>query len=263
MTGALCADRLEVRALTTLPLVAPGDDLGALIVAALRRAEIEPAAGDVLVVTSKIVSRAEDRFVDLSAVEAGPAARRLADEIEGDPRVVQLVLEESVAVSRKARGVLIVRHRLGFVSANAGIDQSNAEPPGRRGGGPWALLLPRAPDDSARRLRAAVSAATGADVAVVISDSHGRPFRLGTVGVALGVAGLPALWDGRGHPDLFGRPLEHTVTALADQIAATADLVAGQGSEGRPVVHLRGLRFDVVDGSARDLVRPPADDLYA
>jgi coenzyme F420-0:L-glutamate ligase/coenzyme F420-1:gamma-L-glutamate ligase len=166
-------------------------------------------------------------------------------------------------LSRAAKNVLLVRHRLGFVSANAGIDESNARP-SAAGQGPWVLLLPRDPDASAAALRARVAERFGADVGVVVTDSHGRPFRIGTVGVAIGVAGLPPLWDYRGREDLHQRPLVVTITALADQVAAAADLVAGQADEGRAVIHVRGLRFSPTDdASSRALVRPEADDLYA
>jgi coenzyme F420-0:L-glutamate ligase/coenzyme F420-1:gamma-L-glutamate ligase len=181
-----------------------------------------------------------------------------------DARFVELVLRESVAVSRTAREALIVRDRHGFVHANAGIDLSNAKPTGAStASGPWALRLPVDPDASAEAIRSALSAATHAAIGVVVSDSFGRPFRLGTVGTAIGVAGVPALWDKRGEIDLFGRTLEHTETALADQIAATADLVAGQGGEGRAAVVVRGLSFDVGAHGVGELLRPPSKDLYA
>jgi coenzyme F420-0:L-glutamate ligase/coenzyme F420-1:gamma-L-glutamate ligase len=200
------------------------------------------AEGDVLVVTSKLLSRAEGRFVDLSRVEPSPRAARVARTVGKDPRLVELVLRESIAISRQAPGVLIVRHRLGFVVANAGIDASNAVPPDAPAGtGPWALLLPEAPDASAAaiRARAETAAPAGTRVGVVVTDSFGRPFRMGTVGVAIGVSGLPPLWDRRGESDLFGRKLEQTITALADQVAAVGDLVAGQAAEGRPLVLVR------------------------
>ncbi len=262
MNGIACAARLEVTALPDVPIVQPGDDLAGMVRDALGRAEIQLRDGDVLVVASKIVSRAEGRFVDLATVTPTARAEDLAREIAGDARIVELVLRESTHVSRKARGALVVRHHLGFVTANAGIDLSNAAPPSTmHGTGPWALLLPASPDESAERLRAALSA--DAAIGIVVSDSHGRPFRLGTVGAAIGLAGLPATWDQRGESDLFGRILEHTMTALADQVAAAADLVAGQGAERRGVVHVRGLSFPITGGSAKDLLRPSEGDLYA
>jgi coenzyme F420-0:L-glutamate ligase / coenzyme F420-1:gamma-L-glutamate ligase len=259
-----CADRLEVVALPGVPLLQTGNDLGAIAVAAVARARLVLRDGDVLVAASKAVSRAEGRFVDLSTVDVSPAARSLAREVAKDERFVELVLRESTAVSRAAPNVLIVRHRLGFVCADAGIDQSNATPVGASASsGPWVLLLPEAPDASAKHLRRALGEASRAAVGVVVSDSFGRPFRLGTVGAAIGVSGLPPLWDKSGEADLYGRRLEHTVTAIADQVAAAADLVAGQGSEGRPLLIVRGLTFEPEDGRAADLVRPPGTDVYA
>jgi coenzyme F420-0:L-glutamate ligase/coenzyme F420-1:gamma-L-glutamate ligase len=231
---------------------------------ALSAAGLSVSDGDVLVVTSKIVSRAEGRFVELGSVEPSPRAIELAREVRKDPRSVELILRESTAVSRRAPGVLVVRHRLGFVVANAGIDLSNAVPPDAPpGSGPWALLLPESPDASAAAIRARVEAESGASVGVVITDSFGRPFRLGTVGVAIGVSGLPPVWDRRGEPDLFGRALESTVTALADQVAAVADLVAGQAAERRPVQFVRGLWFSPSDRGAEAILRPADEDLYA
>jgi coenzyme F420-0:L-glutamate ligase/coenzyme F420-1:gamma-L-glutamate ligase len=259
-----CGPRLEVFAVPGVPLLRTGDDLGAIAAAALAGAGITLHDGDVVVVASKAVSRAEGRFVDLSTVQPSAQARELGEEIGKDPRVVQLVLSEATSVSRKARDVLIVRHRLGFVIANAAIDLSNARPAeAPEESGPWALLLPVNPDASAEALRRALSSHGGAAVGVVISDSFGRPFRLGTVGVAIGVSGLPALWDKRGEPDLFERRLEHTETALADQVAAAADLVAGQANEGRALVVVRGLSFDVGTHGIGELLRPPTQDLYA
>jgi coenzyme F420-0:L-glutamate ligase / coenzyme F420-1:gamma-L-glutamate ligase len=259
-----CGHRLEALAVPGIPLVGRGDDVPALVWTALGAAGLVLADGDVLVVTSKLLSRAEGRFVELPRVEASARAVELGREIGKDPRVVELILRESTAVSRRAPGVLVVRHRLGFVVANAGVDASNAVPPDAPAhSGPWALLLPEQPDASAAAIRAHVERASGAHVGVVITDSFGRPFRLGTVGVAIGVSGLPPLWDRRGEPDLFGRALESTVTALADQVAAVADLVAGQAAEGRPLVLVRGLRFDPVDQGAGALLRKPEEDLYA
>ncbi|MGD0673904.1 MAG: coenzyme F420-0:L-glutamate ligase [Polyangiaceae bacterium] len=264
MSLITCSHRLEVLALEGLPLVAPGDDVPALVVRALSAAGLSISDGDVLVVTSKMLSRAEGRFVELPRVEPSARAIDLAEEVRKDPRTVELILRESTAVSRRAPGVLVVRHRLGFVVANAGIDFSNAVPPDALpGSGPWALLLPESPDASAAAVRAKVEAVSGARVGVVVTDSFGRPFRLGTVGVAIGVSGLPPTWDRRGDPDLFGRPLESTITALADQVAAVADLVAGQAAERRPVQLVRGLGFPPCDRGAGSLLRPADEDLYA
>jgi coenzyme F420-0:L-glutamate ligase/coenzyme F420-1:gamma-L-glutamate ligase len=248
---------LALFALPGLPLIQPGDDLAAVIAAALARAEWALQAGDVLVITSKIVSKAEGRTARLADVTPGVEAQRLAAITGKDPRVVELVLRESSAVSRTGPNTLIVRHRLGFVSANAGIDQSNLN-----GGDDLVLLLPLDPDESARRLRDRLAELTGIAPAIVISDSHGRPFRLGNVGVAVGAAGLPALRDLRGQTDLFGRVLKISLQALGDEIASAANLLSGEGAEGLPVVLLRGLQFTPADGRAADLVRPLEQDLY-
>jgi coenzyme F420-0:L-glutamate ligase/coenzyme F420-1:gamma-L-glutamate ligase len=262
--GIACEPRLELTALPGLPVIRPGDDLAELIAAGLRRTGMDLRHGDILVVASKAVSRAEGRFVDLATIEPSDRARELGREIDRDARMVELVLREASQISRKAREVLIVRHRLGFISANAGIDCSNAAPPHAPAGmGPWALLLPEDPDASADRIRRTLQNLSNAEIGVLVSDSFGRPFRLGTVGVAIGVSAVPSLWDRRGERDLFGRALEHTITALADQVAAAADLVAGQAAEGRPVVHVRGLAFTPGEYSAKDLCRPPEQDLYA
>jgi coenzyme F420-0:L-glutamate ligase/coenzyme F420-1:gamma-L-glutamate ligase len=269
MTGAEpqgigCGGRLEIVALPGLPIVQAGADLAALVADGLARAGIALADGDVLVIVSKVVSRAEGRFVDLTTVTPTDRARAAAHQTGKDARLCELILSESESVSRSGPGALVVRHRLGFVSADAGIDASNAAPAGAApGSGPWALLLPADPDGSAARLRSALEARTGARIGVVISDSFGRPFRLGTVGAAIGVAGLPPLWDQRGGVDLFGRVLQQTITALADQVAAAADLVAGQAAEGRAAVHVRGLTFPAGEHSAAELYRPRDRDLYA
>jgi coenzyme F420-0:L-glutamate ligase / coenzyme F420-1:gamma-L-glutamate ligase len=259
-----CDELFTVRALKGVPTVNPGDDLVRIIAGALDRTGMELLDNDVLVVVSKVISRAEDRFVDVSTVEPSRRAERLAARTGKDARVVELVLREAAAVSRVAQGALIVRHHLGFVCADAGIDFSNAgAPAGRSGVGPWALLLPAEPDRSASRLREALQRETRKRLGVIVSDSHGRPFRLGTIGAAIGVSGVPALWDRRGEPDRFGRVLEHTQTALADQLATAADLVAGQADESRPVMLLRGLAFDPMDEPATRLCRPLEQDLYA
>jgi coenzyme F420-0:L-glutamate ligase/coenzyme F420-1:gamma-L-glutamate ligase len=210
------------------------------------------------------VSKAEDRFVDLSNVEPSAEALKLGAEIDKDPRLVECILKETLSISRKRLGALIVRQRLGIVSANAGIDLSNALPHGAKpGAGPWALLLPENPDATAETIGSRLSDRYACTVGVVITDSLGRPFRVGTVGAAIGVAGMPAIWDQRGLPDLDGRTMEHTITAFADQVAAAADLVAGQAGEGTPVVVVRGLFWPTAPaGTAQQLIRDSDEDLY-
>ena len=243
---------LEVIALEGLPFVRPGDDLVELIASALTRNDVAPRAGDVLVVAQKIVSKAEGRMVDLATVEPSAKALTLAAEVDKDPRLVELILSESVRVVRARRNVLIVEHRLGFIMANAGVDQSNVAP---ADGASRALLLPENPDRSAETLRRGLAAATGIDLAVVINDSFGRAWRQGTAGVAIGVAGLPALIDLRGRPDLFGRTLEASVIGFADEIAAAASLVMGQADEATPVVLIRGLRWSAPESTAASIIR--------
>lgn len=236
----------------------PGDDVARLLLDALDRAGLAPLDGDVLAVAQKIVSKAEGRSVDLADVTPSPRAVELAAQVGKDPRLIELVLRESEEVSRLRPGVIITRHRLGFTSANAGIDRSNVGPDGEE----RVLLLPLDPDASARRIRETIRAERGAAVGIVITDSHGRPFRLGTVGVAIGVAGLPALWDRRGEPDRYGYRLQHTDVGVADEIAAAAGLLMGQAAEGQPAVLIRGLSLPPIDGRATDLVRPKDMDLY-
>lgn len=228
-----------------------------MILDAMARLNLTFQAGDALVVTSKIVSKSEGRLFELDAVEPRPEAHELALETHKDPRIVELVLRESRLISRKAPGVLVVQHRLGFISAMAGIDQSNVD-----GSDDRVLLLPVDPDASAAGIRARLHEMTGVQVGVIISDSHGRPFRMGNVGVAIGVAGLPALLDLRGRPDLFGRELKISVQGYADMIASAANLLTGEADEGRPVALIRGLQFPPQDGHATDMVRPPEQDLY-
>lgn len=253
--------RVEIIALPGIPLIKPGDDLARLIVDGVGAAGLALQPGDILVITSKIVSKAEGRFLDLRTVTPSPRALEIAALTGKEPEMVEVILSESQAVSRMRKGVLVTRHRLGFVSANAGVDHSNVGPDGEQ----WVLLLPVAPDESASRLRAALRELTGIAPGIVISDTHGRPFRLGNVGVAVGAAGLPALLDLRGREDLFHRRLQYTDIALADELAAAADLVSGQAAEGLPVTLIRGYvppPGAPTDGRAADLIRPPDLDLY-
>lgn len=250
--------QLSLIGLPGIPSVQPGDDLARLIVASLEAARLALQTGDILVVTSKLVAKAEGRFVDLRTVTPSERAQEVAAITRKDPRLVELILRESTGISRMRGEVLIVRHRLGFTLANAGIDHSNVG----RDGEDWVLLLPEDPDRSARDLREALGQLTGVRPGVVISDSHGRPFRIGTVGVAVGLAGIPAVWDMRGQTDLYGRVLRVTVTGLGDELAAAAGLIGGQGAEGLPVVLIRGMKTPPGEGCAADLVRPPELDLF-
>jgi coenzyme F420-0:L-glutamate ligase/coenzyme F420-1:gamma-L-glutamate ligase len=263
--GVQCAPKLTFNAIDGLPRIQPGDDVAALLIGALERQVSELQQHDVIVVTSKIISKAEDRFVDLTKVLPSPRARELAKVTGSDPRVLEVVLWDTEKISRSAKGALIVRHHGGHVSANAGLDQSNAQPTHAPvGTGPWLLRLPAKPDSSAAALRARLVQHFGVSVAVILSDSFGRPFRLGTVGVAVGTSGIAPLYDQRGRTDMHGRRLEHTLTATADQLCAAADLLCGQADEGRPAVIVRGLRFDVPESSiaATSLCRGIGEDLY-
>jgi coenzyme F420-0:L-glutamate ligase / coenzyme F420-1:gamma-L-glutamate ligase len=242
-----------------LPLIGAGDDLIDLIASALNANSVTLRARDVLVVAQKIVSKAEGRMVDLATIEPSPRALALAAEVDKDPRLVEVILSESVRVVRARRGVLIVEHRLGFIMANAGVDRSNVAP---ADGPERVLLLPENPDRSAEALRRGLAALTGIDVAIVINDSFGRPWRQGTAGVAIGAAGLPALVDLRGHSDLFGRRLEVTVVAFADEVAAAASLLMGQADEAQPVVLIRGLSWSAPESTAAAIIRPPNEDLF-
>jgi coenzyme F420-0:L-glutamate ligase/coenzyme F420-1:gamma-L-glutamate ligase len=248
------APRIEFIALPGLPLVGAGDDLAALTLAGIAQAGLELCSGDVVVMAQKIVSKAEGRLVDLATVTPSAEAAALAEVTGKDPRLVELILRESRRVVRARPGVLIVEHRLGLIMANAGIDQSNVATEGRE----VALLLPEDPDASAERLRATL----GAGIGVVINDSFGRAWRRGSMGVAIGAAGLPALLDRRGEPDLFGRPLQITMVGYADEIAAGASLLMGQAGEGLPIVLVRGLEFAGPPGAAGDMIRPEAEDLF-
>lgn len=248
---------IVLRGLSGLPRVQPGDDLAALIAGGLDASGLSLEAGDVLVVAQKIVSKAEGRYADLATVSPSTAAKNLAEETGKDPRLVQIVLDQSRRVLRHRPGVIVVEHNLGFVMANAGIDQSNIE-----GGDQRVLLLPEDPDASSARLREMLMQRLGVAPAIVISDSFGRPWRLGTVGVAIGAAGLPALVDMRGEPDMNGRPLQHTEIGLADEIASAASLVMGQAAEQVPVVLVRGLPPRAGGGGAASLIRPAHEDMF-
>jgi coenzyme F420-0:L-glutamate ligase / coenzyme F420-1:gamma-L-glutamate ligase len=253
------AGQLTLIPITGIKLVEPSDDLVAIAIAAFAANGLVPEAGDVLVVAQKIVSKAEGRYVDVTTVEPSERAIALAAEVDKDPRFVEVVLSESKRVVRHRPGLLIVEHRLGFVMANAGIDHSNLP---TQAGGERVLLLPQDPDGSALALRTELVDTFGTDIAVIICDSFGRAWRKGTVGIALGAAGLPALIDMRGQPDLFGRELLVTETGFADEIAAAAGLLMGQANEAVPMVLVRGLGWSAPEVPAAALIRPAEHDLF-
>ncbi len=252
------ATRVTLTALAGVPLVAAGDDLAGLLATALRRGDIAPEDGDILVVAQKVVSKAEGRLVDLARVVASPRAIALAKETGKDPRLVEIILGESSEVVRQRQDILIMAHRLGFVMANAGVDQSNVAP----GDTELVLLLPRDPDGSAAALKAKLDDEFGANLGVIINDSFGRAWRNGVVGVALGAAGVPSLRSLIGSPDLFGRKMRVTEVAVADEIAAAASLLMGEAAEGVPAVHVRGFACDAPAVAAAALLRPKEMDLF-
>jgi coenzyme F420-0:L-glutamate ligase/coenzyme F420-1:gamma-L-glutamate ligase len=255
----MSAGQLTLIPITGIKLVEPSDDLVAIAIAAFAANGLVPEAGDVLVVAQKIVSKAEGRYVDVTTVEPSERAVALAAEVDKDPRFVEVVLSESKRVVRHRPGLLIVEHRLGFVMANAGIDHSNLP---TQAGGERVLLLPQNPDGSALALRTELVDTFGTEISVIICDSFGRAWRKGTVGIALGAAGLPALIDMRGQPDLFGRELLVTETGFADEIAAAAGLLMGQADEAVPMVLVRGLGWSAPEVPAAALIRLAEHDLF-
>lgn len=253
--------------LPKIPLIQPGDDLAGLILSSLQNAGITLQDGDILVLAQKIVSKAENRLVNLATVMPSPAALELAEKTGKDARIAELLLQESSEILRVRMGTAIVEHRLGFVCANAGIDQSNVgNAEGRIQNAElqheFALLLPEDPDKSAAEIRVALETASNKKLGVMIIDSHGRAWRLGTVGVAIGLSGLPGLVDERGWHDLFGYTLKITVVGVADELAAAASLVMGQAAEGTPVVHVRGFPYPLQEGSVKELLRPKEQDMF-
>jgi coenzyme F420-0:L-glutamate ligase / coenzyme F420-1:gamma-L-glutamate ligase len=257
---AMSPPRVTLTALDGIPLVREGDNLAALIAKALDDAAIVPQSDDILVIAQKIVSKAEGRQVRLDSVNPSQAATDLAPRAGKDPRHVEMILRESEEVLRVTNGAIIAAHKLGFVMANAGVDQSNVEH--SPGSCDHVLLLPSDPDQSATDLKTALDAKYGVNIGVVINDSVGRAWRRGVVGLAIGVAGMPSLRSLAGAPDLFGRPLRITEHAAADEVASAASLLMGQAGEGLPVVHVRGLRYDEAEAPARALIRPKDQDLF-
>ena len=255
----MTARTLTVTSLPGLPRIRPGDDLVALIIAAIDRTGLTPAAQDIIVLAQKIVSKAEGRLARLDAVAPSPRAHELATVTGKDPRQIELVLAESAEVLRANKNVIVVAHRLGLVMANAGIDRSNVE---QTGDAETVLLLPLDPDASARRMKVALDAHYRVPLGVVITDSIGRAWRLGTVGHAIGAAGVPAIIDQRGQPDMNGRALEVTETAFADSVASAAVLIMGEAAEATPAALVRGLTWTAPERPAAALIRPAAEDMF-
>lgn len=252
---------LSLTSLQNIPLIRQGDNLADIILNSLRGSELELQDNDILVLAQKIVSKAEGRLVNLADVTASQRAIELGAQTEKDPRLVELVLRESNEVVRQRKGVIVVEHKLGFICANAGIDHSNV----MGDGGEHAdhvLLLPENPDASARQLREKIQQKTDKTIGIMIIDSHGRAWRNGTVGVCIGLSGIPAVVDERGWKDLFGYTLKATVVGVADELAASASLVMGQAAEGTPVVHVRGFPYPLGEGSLQDLIRPKDLDMF-
>lgn len=247
---------LTLTPLAALPLIRPGDNIPEIILRALPESGLSLQDGDILVLAQKIVSKSEGRLANLAEVQPSPRAIQLGAEIEKDARLIELVLQESNEVLRTRPGTIVVEHRRGFVCANAGIDHSNVS------GEDWVLLLPEDPDKSAENIRRELEQASGARLGVMIIDSHGRAWRQGTVGVAIGLSGMPGLVDLRGQPDLFGYTLRVTTVGAADELAAAASLVMGQAAEGTPVVHARGFPYPLREGSFNELLRPKNMDMF-
>lgn len=255
---------LTLTPLKDIPLIHWGDNLADILLRGMDATHIDLEDGDILVLAQKIVSKAEGRMVNLATITPGARARQLARETDKDPRFVELVLQESNEVLRSRPGTIIVEHHLGFVCANAGIDHSNVgihqtddDPSGE-----WVLLLPMDADESARKIREKVQEMTGKKIGILIIDSHGRAWRVGTVGICIGLSGMPAVVDERGWKDLFDYTLRITVVGVADELAAAASLIMGQAAEGTPVVHVRGFPYPMLDGSLKELIRPKEQDLF-
>jgi coenzyme F420-0:L-glutamate ligase / coenzyme F420-1:gamma-L-glutamate ligase len=252
---------ITLTALKAIPLIQEGDDLAKIIENSLNESSLTLEDNDILVLAQKIVSKAEGRMIDLGTIRPGVRARELAGQIQKDPRLVELILQESKDVLRTRPGTIIVEHKLGFICANAGIDHSNVtnqEPASED----MVLLLPKDPDLSAKNIREKLERITGKRIGVLIIDSHGRAWRIGTVGMSIGLSGLPGVLDERGWHDLFGYTLRITIVGVADELAAAASLLMGQAAEGNPVIHVRGFPYPLREGSLKELIRPEDQDLF-
>ena len=256
------SDKVTLQALKNVPLVSPDDHLGKVVIDALANNQLILKTGDIVVIAQKIVSKSHNLYIDLGKIVPGKVASELAVEVDKDPRLVEVILSQSRSVVRKAKNLLITEHKSGWIMANSGLDSSNVE--GADEG--MVLLLPDDPDSICEELKQLLQRRFDVEVGILINDSFGRPWRNGTVGVALGAAGIPSLWDLRGEADLFGRELAVSQQAIGDELAAAASLLQGQGSEGQPIVVISGLRPGLdtppLNRSAADLIRPKEQDLF-
>lgn len=252
---------LVLTSLIGIPEIKAGNDLGRVIADALKSNEVFLEDGDIIVIAQKIVSKAEGRLINLTSVQPSEKAKEIAAYVEKRPELIELILKESNEVLRTRPGTIIVEHKSGFVCANAGIDHSNVK---GNWGEPedWVLLLPENADDSAVRIRNGIEAITSKKIGVMIIDSHGRAWRMGTIGMTIGLAGVPALVDLRGQPDLYDYKLRVTVVAAADELAAGASLLMGQAAEGTPVVHVRGFPYALRESTSQELVRSKSYDMF-
>lgn len=252
---------LVITPIQGLPMIRPGDDLGELLKTALNLSSIQLIDGDVIVIAQKIISKAENRLVNLSTITPSNRAEELGRQVEKDPRFIELVLSESTEILRTRPGTIIVEHQLGFVCANAGIDHSNVK---GEWGNPddWVLLLPENPDRSAEEIRRKLEKAGDCRLAVLIIDSHGRAWRNGAIGMAIGLSGMPGLVDLRGAVDLFGYSLRVTQVGAADELAAAASLMMGEAAESTPAVHVRGFPYALREGKLAELIRAKEMDMF-
>jgi coenzyme F420-0:L-glutamate ligase/coenzyme F420-1:gamma-L-glutamate ligase len=253
--------QLIVTPIIGIPLINEGDDLAEIILKKSKDQNISIDNGDIFIIAQKIVSKSEGRMINLDNVNASTEAKNLAEQTEKDPRFVQLVLDESSCILRQSPGALIVEHKLGFVCANAGIDHSNVKEASEKKE-EWYLLLPKDPDSSAKKIRCSIEKSTGKKIGVMIIDSHGRTWRLGVTGACIGISGIPALVDMRGHEDLFGYRLRITQIATADQLACAASLMMGESDEGKPVAHIRGFPYQLREATLKELIRSKEKDLF-
>jgi coenzyme F420-0:L-glutamate ligase/coenzyme F420-1:gamma-L-glutamate ligase len=249
--------KIEIIGVKNIPLIKPGDDLAELIVKALEKMGIKIKDGDILVISQVIVSKAEGRIVKLRSIKPSLKAKNISEKIGKEAEVVELILRETSEILRFRNGHLITRTKHGYVCANSGVDLSNVS------GGDAAALLPLNPDRSASRIRRKIKKLTGKNVAVIVSDTFGRPFRLGQINVALGVSGMKPIHDRRGEKDLFGRILQVKEIAVADELASAAELIMGEASEGIPVALIRGYKYEAdLKAGGKRLLRPPSKDLF-